>query len=282
MLMCPLLYALDSNKFGQKLLEKMGWSKGKGLGAKEDGIKEHVRVSFKNDSKGMNLEILNYYYFHCFLQGMGYKETEEWSQHEENFSTLLENLSKTVNSDEKDTNSVTEIKVSSLEEKSKTSKARVHYKKFTRGKDLSRYSEKDLANIFGKKTLKPVKVKEEEIVVAKEENKCQFGVQTINGGSMTDYFKNKIKNFDAKSQSDSETEETFGFGFKQNDLHSNESKNKKRKSDSVDVSDTVLDEVQVKVEKKKPKKSKGVDEETSDFNTEETMKIKKKKKKLDV
>lgn len=43
----------DSNKFGQKMLEKMGWSKGKGLGAKEDGITEHIRVSYKHDSKGL-------------------------------------------------------------------------------------------------------------------------------------------------------------------------------------------------------------------------------------
>jgi Pin2-interacting protein X1 len=42
----------DSNKFGQKMLEKMGWSRGKGLGAKEDGIREHVKPAYKNDSKG--------------------------------------------------------------------------------------------------------------------------------------------------------------------------------------------------------------------------------------
>lgn len=43
---------LDSNKFGQKLLEKMGWSQGKGLGAQENGITEHVKLAYKNDSKG--------------------------------------------------------------------------------------------------------------------------------------------------------------------------------------------------------------------------------------
>lgn len=46
------LSASDANKFGQKMLEKMGWSKGKGLGAKEDGITEHIRASYKHDSTG--------------------------------------------------------------------------------------------------------------------------------------------------------------------------------------------------------------------------------------
>lgn len=43
---------VDANKYGQKLMEKMGWSSGKGLGAKEDGVTEHIKVSYKNDSKG--------------------------------------------------------------------------------------------------------------------------------------------------------------------------------------------------------------------------------------
>lgn len=42
----------DANKFGQKMLEKMGWQQGKGLGANENGITEHIKMSYKNDSKG--------------------------------------------------------------------------------------------------------------------------------------------------------------------------------------------------------------------------------------
>lgn len=30
----------------------MGWEKGKGLGAKEDGMTEHIKVRFKSDTKG--------------------------------------------------------------------------------------------------------------------------------------------------------------------------------------------------------------------------------------
>lgn len=46
------LKIIDSNKFGQKMLEKMGWQQGKGLGANENGITEHVKMSIKNDSQG--------------------------------------------------------------------------------------------------------------------------------------------------------------------------------------------------------------------------------------
>jgi len=45
-------FVSDENKFGQKLMEKMGWTKGKGLGANEDGMTEHVKVSLKSDKKG--------------------------------------------------------------------------------------------------------------------------------------------------------------------------------------------------------------------------------------
>ena len=43
----------DDSKFGQKLMEKMGWQKGKGLGAQENGRLEHVAVSVKQDTRGL-------------------------------------------------------------------------------------------------------------------------------------------------------------------------------------------------------------------------------------
>ncbi len=42
----------DESKFGKKLMEKMGWEKGKGLGAKENGITENIKVKFKSDNQG--------------------------------------------------------------------------------------------------------------------------------------------------------------------------------------------------------------------------------------
>jgi Pin2-interacting protein X1 len=191
----------DSNKFGQKMLEKMGWSRGKGLGAKEDGIREHVKPAYKNDSKGM-----------------GFKETDDqWTEHDTHFNTLLQSLAGDVQSEK-----VGEVK--SLEEKSQNSKVRVHYKKFTRSKDLSQCSKKDLANIFGKKTLtEMLKHLEEKEEVAVEDSKSNDLLR--NGGSMVDYFKKKLTKYGKsnncdvgsddtlKTESDTEEASHVGLGF---------------------------------------------------------------------
>jgi hypothetical protein len=42
----------DKDGVGQRLLAKMGWSEGRGLGAREDGIQSHVKVSLKNNQLG--------------------------------------------------------------------------------------------------------------------------------------------------------------------------------------------------------------------------------------
>ncbi|RKO90659.1 hypothetical protein BDK51DRAFT_5596, partial [Blyttiomyces helicus] len=42
----------DQSKFGLKMMQKMGWSEGKGLGAREDGQTEHVKIKLKEDNLG--------------------------------------------------------------------------------------------------------------------------------------------------------------------------------------------------------------------------------------
>ncbi|KZC10805.1 PIN2/TERF1-interacting telomerase inhibitor 1 [Dufourea novaeangliae] len=176
----------DSNKFGQKMLEKMGWTIGKGLGAHEQGMTEHVRVSYKDDTAGI-----------------GFKKDhldKAWTEHQDSFNDFLQQLQKS-----KDHNVIqieevkSELSGKSLELKSRQSKARVHYNKFTRGKDVNKYSPKDLANIFGQKELNVEEDKEESKNKNHENVKSdppgiqdiRSGVITINGGSMADYFLKK-------------------------------------------------------------------------------------------
>ncbi|XP_053998852.1 CRISPR-associated endoribonuclease Cas13a [Hylaeus anthracinus] len=205
----------DSNKFGQKMLEKMGWTSGKGLGANEQGITEHVRVSVKEDTAGI-----------------GFKKDhldKAWTEHQDGFNDFLQELQRSQSHVVIQKEEIrSELSGKSLELKSKFSRARVHYQKFTRGKDVNKYSSKDLANIFGQKELNiSDNIKEDESnyqensepsSVGSQENRG--GVITINGGNMTDYFMKKYQNFSAmpknKKQEDTNSEsepEYTGFGF---------------------------------------------------------------------
>ena len=46
----------DTSSFGYKMLQKMGWSEGKGLGKKEDGRVENVKVLRRTDTRGVGQE----------------------------------------------------------------------------------------------------------------------------------------------------------------------------------------------------------------------------------
>lgn len=126
----------DESKFGQKMLEKMGWSKGKGLGAQEQGNTEHIKVQVKNNTLGLGATI-NY--------------EDNWIAHQDDFNQLLAELNDCHGQGETESSVNNQKKTFSLEEKSKSSKKRVHYMKFAKGKDLSLRSEDDLSCIFGKR-----------------------------------------------------------------------------------------------------------------------------------
>ncbi|XP_042659053.1 PIN2/TERF1-interacting telomerase inhibitor 1 isoform X2 [Tyto alba] len=118
------------------MLEKMGWSKGKGLGAQEQGNTEHIKVQVKNNMLGLGATI-NY--------------EDNWIAHQDDFNQLLAELNDCHGQGETVSSVNNQKKTFSLEEKSKSSKKRVHYMKFAKGKDLSSRSEDDLSCIFGKR-----------------------------------------------------------------------------------------------------------------------------------
>ncbi|CAL8316272.1 unnamed protein product [Merluccius merluccius] len=129
-------WSKDESKFGQKMLERMGWSKGKGLGRSQQGSTEHIKVKVKNNNLGL---------------GTNASYEDNWIAHQDDFNQLLADLNNCHSqNNEKETPSE-EKQSFSLEEKSKTSRKRVHYMKFTKGKDLSCRSKTDLNCIFGKR-----------------------------------------------------------------------------------------------------------------------------------
>eukprot|EP00177_Eucheuma_denticulatum_P005661 GFKZ01010310.1.p2 GENE.GFKZ01010310.1~~GFKZ01010310.1.p2 ORF type:complete len:234 (-),score=56.84 GFKZ01010310.1:894-1595(-) len=46
-------WSSDHSRFGYRMLQKMGWREGKGLGANEDGATEHIRVQKKMSTSGV-------------------------------------------------------------------------------------------------------------------------------------------------------------------------------------------------------------------------------------
>lgn len=211
------LWANDDTKFGQKLMEKMGWTKGSGLGREQQGMKEHLAVSFKDDNKGI-----------------GYKGSDdEWIKHYEGFENVLASLNSqenmTVNSKGDSGNNSDgppdhdSIGKTSLESSSKSSRSRVHYHKFTRGKDLSRCTKDDLGCILGSKRAKQLakeKAVEETVCPIDEVGHVDhsMGVTTIKGCSMQDYFAQKMEALRNRPKSQPETvaEENRGSSEEEN------------------------------------------------------------------
>ncbi|KAI8145286.1 hypothetical protein BJV82DRAFT_511938 [Fennellomyces sp. T-0311] len=72
-----LAWSNDQSKFGFKMLMKMGWAPGKGLGVNEDGNKEHVKIRLKENTLGL---------------GADKKTTDNWLGNTDAFSQLLADL----------------------------------------------------------------------------------------------------------------------------------------------------------------------------------------------
>jgi len=171
------LWANDNDKFGQKMLEKMGWEKGKGLGSNLQGTTDPVKAAFKADARGM-----------------GYNgPVDQLAAHQSEFDALLSSLNT-------DNNREHRKPTESLEKKSKSSKSRVHYHKSTRAKDVSNYSANDISSILGVK--KPAKTNTSQPLLPPSNNNI------INAGSSTDYFNAKMLKLNKQKPHDNITDDT--------------------------------------------------------------------------
>ncbi|KAM7367983.1 hypothetical protein PAMP_014240 [Pampus punctatissimus] len=273
----------DDSKFGQKMLERMGWSKGKGLGRSEQGSTDHIKVKVKNNNYGL---------------GTSVSHEDNWIAHQDDFNDLLAQLNNCHGQSKNTEPPPEEQKGFSLEEKSKTSKKRVHYMKFTKGKDLSSRSETDLNCIFGKRARSATEQdqegnssdsqseKEENLTTAPAELDTESITKTVTSTlTMQEYFAQRMAQLKkARNQAQStETTEISGPSEEPSPIHSTnentqEPKKKKKKkekkmkkaADEMEVVEanckspiTVEDVEEQEPVKKKKKKRKTVEKEAA-------------------
>ncbi|KOC59995.1 PIN2/TERF1-interacting telomerase inhibitor 1 [Habropoda laboriosa] len=227
----------DSNKYGQKMLEKMGWTSGSGLGKHEQGTTKHVHLQVKNDTAGLGYNISHL--------------DKAWTEHQDSFNDFLQKLQVDQDNVVQTERSKSDLSGKSLELKSKQSRTRVHYQKFTRGKDINKYSSKDLANIFGQKELN-INNTDQDKQNNYEDNTDPIGTQdnrggiiAINGGNMAEYFMKK------KQDLSDEADDKKRVRFNDHVEYSTDSVKKKKNKNKLD---------KFEVENKKAKKKKIYDD----------------------
>ncbi|XP_055005466.1 PIN2/TERF1-interacting telomerase inhibitor 1 isoform X2 [Boleophthalmus pectinirostris] len=283
-------WSKDDNKFGQKMLERMGWSKGKGLGRTEQGATEHIKVRVKNDSYGL---------------GANASHEDNWIAHQDDFNELLAQLNSCHGQNNE--SPPEEQKGFSLEEKSKTARKRVHYMKFTKGKDLSSRSEKDLNCIFGKRgpskeqdqesnSSESQDEKEQATVIAPTELDTESITNTVTSSlTMQEYFAQRMARLKKVQALSSDVNESSGENSPTHDTNNcsaEQPKKKKKKKDKkaadeaevseekcdAPVSEEHKEPEQRNPEKKKNKKRK-MHENERPLTLEEEMPSSKEKKK---
>lgn len=187
------VWARDSSKFGQRMLEKMGWKEGKGLGANESGGTSHVKTSKRAPNLGLGAES---------------STPDRWTEHITDFDDILSKLNAAPVScsapvsplrGSAPASALSVAQSEGEEEKPKRKrrkKAKDLYTKFKKHKNLTSLSSQDLLHIFGepqqdKQCSQNISNPLSETSV--EENvESLSGVQTITSTmSCTDYFKSK-------------------------------------------------------------------------------------------
>jgi len=272
----------DKNKISVKMMEKMGWTQGNGLGAKEDGRTEHVKIKFKDEKRGV---------------GCSLKYDRQWIAHQDSFNDLLAGLNSGESTESKPI-LADKAKINSLEKTG--DKAGHRYRKFTKGKDLTNASSKHLEEIFGRSTasVKADADKKEAEDKAEEEKRnknkslvCETGEfkesekHIVQEESVADYFKRKmalrmaalenratplaIKNESCDNETvKSEEVEDLQPGINSEETDGSSQKKKKRKKKNAELESVQTEEhnstneEQEPVQKKKKKKRK----KTEDIN----------------
>ncbi|KAM7395486.1 hypothetical protein PAMA_006981 [Pampus argenteus] len=251
----------------------------------EQGSTDHIKVKVKNNNYGL---------------GSSASHEDNWIAHQDDFNELLAQLNNCHGQSNNTEPPPEEQKGFSLEEKSKTSKKRVHYMKFTKGKDLSSRSKTDLNCIFGKRARSATEQdqesnssdsqseKEENVTIAPAELDTESITKTVKSTlTMQEYFAQRMAQLKkARGQAqNTETTEISGPSEEPSPIHSTnenteEPKKKKKKKKVKKAADEVEDckspiivedvEEQVPLKKKKKKRKTVEKEEALNENCSST------------
>lgn len=156
-----MAWAADTSKFGYKMLLKMGWSAGKGVGKDLQGDAAHVKIARRSENLGLG----------CSLKQA---EVQGWSNTAQGFADVLKTLNKSYgdesNSDsESDDQETKKCKKKMKKEKKKkekkdkkkkekkeskkaaavTNTRRILYHKRLRNKNAKGYDAADMSAILG-------------------------------------------------------------------------------------------------------------------------------------
>ncbi|KAJ1731958.1 hypothetical protein LPJ61_002277, partial [Coemansia biformis] len=128
-----LHWSNDKERFGFRMLEKMGWSEGKGLGANEDGQQEHVKIKLKTNAHGI---------------GADKKTIRNWLAHSSGFDELLGRLNSETSSEAERPSE--EPVAERVEKPSGASSQRLsHRARFRKMKQMAMQDERGLQEILG-------------------------------------------------------------------------------------------------------------------------------------
>ena len=186
-------WAEDKSRLGFKLLEKMGWKEGDGLGKNRDGMTEHVKVSLKTDNSGIGAT-------------EEAKKERTVCQKTNSFSEILSRL-KTNQNEEKSSEGEDVAKKEEVKEvKQKTNRS--HHHRRARSKMTSNYSSEDLAAILGKNPLKDSEEKKTkpEVKPSSTPSIIDPNLSTSTMSSSEYFAKKKSKKDDSSSSSSSSSE----------------------------------------------------------------------------
>ncbi|CAO4363848.1 unnamed protein product [Caenorhabditis nigoni] len=196
-----LTWKNDDQKFSKKLMEKMGWSEGDGLGRNRQGNQDAVKLRANTSGRGLGADKLADY-------------DSTWISHHDDFADLLAALNK--NKEEKTEDQTEEEREKaaekiSIELKSKSIRRRIHYQKFTRAKDTTNYSDSHKKGILGYGRLKSDATPSEDVTekaapeVQTEKStdsgdEKKEGNNTVSTLSVGDYFAAKMAALKAKRE----------------------------------------------------------------------------------